>query len=152
MWTVRQNFRFYQVDTDSKYIQIDSIDTSTNTASRSAWRILDNFSTVTLDNQAEAKFMLGPVKNTVLFGVDYSHSYYTDKIGFGPAPDLNLTTMNYGAQAIATPAFSIFTKQSTDEVGVYAQEQARFEDSFRPSMAVRAGCPRARQPLWTDRR
>lgn len=126
MWTVRQNFRFYQVDTDSKYTQIDSIDTSTNTASRSAWRILDNFSTVTLDNQAEAKFMLGSVKNTVLFGVDYSHSYYTDKIGFGPAPDLNLTTMNYGAQAIATPAFSIFTKQSTDEVGVYAQEQARF--------------------------
>ncbi|MGY4315728.1 iron complex outermembrane receptor protein [Bradyrhizobium sp. JR3.5] len=125
VWTVRQNFRFYQVDTDAKYTQIDSIDSSTNLASRSAWRILDSFNTLTLDNQAEAKFMLGAIKNTALFGVDYGHSYYNDKIGYGPAPDLNLLTMNYGAQAIASPAFSIFNKQSTDEVGVYAQEQAR---------------------------
>ncbi|MGF6308104.1 iron complex outermembrane receptor protein [Bradyrhizobium sp. i1.8.4] len=125
VWTVRQNFRFYQADTDAKYTQIDSIDSSTNLASRSAWRILDSFNTVTLDNQAEAKFMLGAIRNTALFGVDYGHSYYNDKIGYGPAPDLNLLTMNYGAQAIATPAFSIFNKQSTDEVGVYAQEQAR---------------------------
>ncbi|MGY3692645.1 iron complex outermembrane receptor protein [Bradyrhizobium sp. USDA 3240] len=125
VWTVRQNFRFYQVDTDAKYTQIDSIDSSTNLASRSAWRILDSFNTVTLDNQAEAKFMLGAIKNTALFGVDYGHSYYNDKIGYGAAPDLNLLTMNYGAQAIASPAFSIFNKQSTDEVGVYAQEQAK---------------------------
>ena len=125
IWTVRQNFRFYQVNTDAKYTQIDSVDYSTNTASRSAWRIVDNYKTATLDNQAEAKFALGSVKNTVLFGVDYSHSYYDDKIGYGPAPDLNLLTMNYGAQAIASPTFSIFTKQSTDEVGIYAQEQAR---------------------------
>ncbi|UGY05372.1 TonB-dependent siderophore receptor [Bradyrhizobium quebecense] len=125
VWTVRQNFRFYQVDTDAKYTQIDSIDSCSNLASRSAWRILDSFNTVTLDNQAEAKFMLGAIKNTALFGVDYGHSYYNDKIGYGPAPDLNLLTMNYGAQAIASPAFSIFNKQSTDEVGVYAQEQAR---------------------------
>ncbi|SFJ27593.1 iron complex outermembrane recepter protein [Bradyrhizobium sp. cf659] len=124
-WTVRQNFRFYQVNTDAKYTQIDSIDYSTNTASRSAWRIQDNFRTATLDNQAEAKFMLGSVKNTVLFGTDYSHSYYDDRIGYGPAPDLNLLTMNYGTQAIASPAFSIFTKQSIDERGVYVQEQAR---------------------------
>ncbi|BBC02810.1 MULTISPECIES: TonB-dependent receptor plug domain-containing protein [Bradyrhizobium] len=41
VWTVRQNFRFYQVDVDAKYTQIDSIDGSTNLASRSAWRILD---------------------------------------------------------------------------------------------------------------
>ncbi|WFU57383.1 TonB-dependent siderophore receptor [Bradyrhizobium pachyrhizi] len=125
VWTVRQNFRFYQVDVDAKYTQIDSIDSGTNLASRSAWRILDSFNTVTLDNQAEAKFMLGAIKNTVLLGVDYGHSYYNDKIGYGPAPDLNLQTMNYGAQAIATPAFSIFNKQSTDEVGVYAQDQAK---------------------------
>jgi iron complex outermembrane recepter protein len=126
VWTVRQNFRFYQVDTDAKYTQIDSIDITTDLASRSAWRIQDRFDTVTLDNQAEAKFALGAIKNTVLFGVDYGHFYYTDKIGYGSAPDLNLLTMNYGAQAIASPAFSIFNKQSTDEVGVYVQQQARF--------------------------
>jgi iron complex outermembrane receptor protein len=125
-WTVRQNFRYYQVSTDAKYTQIDSIDDATQTASRSAWRIVDNLKTATLDNQAEAKFTLGSVRNTVLFGVDYSHSYYDDKIGYGPAPDLNLLTKNYGAQAIASPAFSIFTRQSTDEVGIYAQEQAKF--------------------------
>jgi iron complex outermembrane receptor protein len=125
-WTVRQNFRYYQVSTDAKYTQIDSIDDATQTASRSAWRIGDNLKTATLDNQAEAKFKLGSVRNTVLFGVDYSHSYYDDKIGYGPAPDLNLLTKNYGAQAIASPAFSIFTRQSTDEVGIYAQEQAKF--------------------------
>jgi iron complex outermembrane receptor protein len=124
-WTVRQNFRFYQVGVDAKYTQIDSIDTATQTAARSAWRIVDNLKTATIDNQAEAKFSLGAIRNTVLFGTDYSHQHYDDKIGFGPAPDLNLATMNYGAQAIASPPFSIFTKQSTDEIGVYVQEQAR---------------------------
>lgn len=125
-WTVRQNFRYYQVGVDAKYVQIDNIDDATQTASRSAWRVVDNLKTATIDNQAEAKFMLGAVKNTVLFGVDYSHQHYDDKIGYGPAPDLNLATMNYGAQAISSPAFSIFTKQTTDEVGVYVQEQAKF--------------------------
>jgi iron complex outermembrane receptor protein len=125
VWTVRQNFRFYQVDTDARYTQVDGDGGGTNLAPRSAWRILDSFNTVTLDNQAEAKFMLGAVKNTTLVGVDYTHSYYNDKIGFGPAPDLNLLTQNYGAQAIAAPDFSIFNKQSLDEVGIYAQEQAK---------------------------
>nr|WP_228748261.1 TonB-dependent siderophore receptor [Bradyrhizobium sp. BR 10289] len=124
-WTVRQNFRYYQVDVDAKYAQIDSIDTATQTASRSAWRIVDNLKTASIDNQAEARFALGAIKNTVLFGVDYSHQHYDDKIGYGPAPDLNLATMNYGAQAISSPPFSIFTNQTIDEVGVYAQEQAR---------------------------
>ncbi|MHB8284984.1 MAG: TonB-dependent siderophore receptor, partial [Caulobacteraceae bacterium] len=125
-FSVRQNFRIYHVEDDAKYTEIDAIDPVADVGERSTGRVHDKLTTVTLDNQAQAKFSLGPIANTVLVGVDYQHFYLNDNIGFGTAPDLNLATLNYGAQSI--PNITDYTTreiQLQDEVGVYTQEQAR---------------------------
>ncbi|WP_163564840.1 TonB-dependent receptor domain-containing protein, partial [Klebsiella pneumoniae] len=54
--------------------------------------------------------------------------YTWDRLGgFGTAPDLDLTTLNYGRQFIARPAFSLAVHQVQDQVGVYLQEQAKWD-------------------------
>ena len=125
--TVRQNFRVYHVDTDYKSTQIDAIDADAGLAARSTSRAHENFNFVTLDNQAESHFHLGSIDNTLLMGLDYQHAYDNTKIGYGTAPDLDLVTLNYGRQAIANITdYGSQTKQLQDEVGIYAQEQARW--------------------------
>ena len=125
--TVRQKFRFYRVLSDYGYTDTTSIDTVANTAQRYAGRIVDTVNAVALDNQAETHFALGGVAHTMLFGLDYNHYGYNDKIGFGPAPDLNLLTLNYGSQYIASVnTYSIQQKLRQDEVGLYIQEQAKW--------------------------
>jgi iron complex outermembrane recepter protein len=124
--TVRQNFRVYGVDADMRYTQIDSIDPYAMTAQRSTGRVVDAYNNVSLDNQAEIHVATGPIAHNILLGVDYQHSYENEKIGFGAAPDLNLLTMNYGAQPIPEVTdFGYHVRQWQDETGVYAQEQAK---------------------------
>ncbi|MDX7953654.1 TonB-dependent siderophore receptor [Lichenihabitans sp. Uapishka_5] len=125
--TVRQNLRFTHVNVDSKYTQIDGVDDVAGLASRSTGRVIDSFNFLTLDNQAESHFTLGPVANTLLFGVDYQHAFLNHGFGFGSAPDLDIVTRNYGAQPIPNITdLSYHIKQLQDQVGVYAQEQAKW--------------------------
>ena len=124
--TLRQNFRFYHVDSDVKYTQVDAVDAAAGTAARSTGQLVDNFGIVTVDNQAEVRAALGPVASTSLFGIDYTHQAFTEARGFGAAPNLDLLRLNYGAQAIPAPTLDILLRQSVDDLGLYAQEQARW--------------------------
>ncbi|WP_164094402.1 hypothetical protein, partial [Stenotrophomonas maltophilia] len=66
----------------------------------------ESLQSVAVDTQLEAHIATGPVAHTLLGGVDYQR-YTWDRLGgFGTAPDLDLTTLNYGRQFIARPAFS----------------------------------------------
>ncbi|AWB25725.1 TonB-dependent siderophore receptor [Methylobacterium currus] len=124
---VRQNFRFYRILGDYGYTDLLSIDPVANTGQRTATRIVDTVNAIALDNQAETRFELGGVANTLLFGLDYNHYGYSNKIGFGPAPDLDLFALNYGRQYIApVDTFAIRQKQRQHEIGLYAQEQAKW--------------------------
>ena len=129
--TVRQNFRFYHVTADSKFTLIDSVDDAAQTAQRSVGRDRDNFNSVALDNQALLHAWTGPVEHTLLLGLSYNHYFNVSKYGTNTVgvPDLDLRTLNYGAQAIApvTPADYFFIdREHLDEEGLYAQEQARW--------------------------
>ena len=126
IFTVRQNLRFAWIDSDLKYTDIDSIDDTTHTASRSTGRVTDHFGTFGVDNQLQAKFETGGVRHTLLGGLDYTYSSLGERMGFGTAPDLDLTTMNYGAQAIETPAYTSSTRQNQNQLGAYIQEQAKY--------------------------
>ena len=121
----RQNFRYYGVDGDFPYVTIDSI--TGLTAQRSTGFFRESLQSVAVDTQLEAHIATGPVAHTLLGGVDYQR-YTWDRLGgFGTAPDLDLTTLNYGRQFIARPAFSLAVHQVQDQVGVYLQEQAKWD-------------------------
>lgn len=148
----RQNFRNYGSFVDAAYTSIDSINAANTIGTRSTGYIRSGLVQQTLDNQLEARFATGPIAHTVVGGVDYARYSLSQRFGFGPAPDLNLITRNYGQQFIATPPLAAATRQTQDQVGVYLQDQAKlgnfiltlngrydqtFQDSFAtPSSAV----------------
>ena len=57
---------------------------------RSTGRITNVLDTVAVDNPIEAHVATGPAQHTLLGGVDDAVSRYTDRRGFGAAPDLTL--------------------------------------------------------------
>ncbi|ACK52230.1 TonB-dependent siderophore receptor [Methylocella silvestris BL2] len=126
--TFRQNARYSYVFADVRYTQIDFVDPETYNASRSTGRVIDHLNTFGADNQALVKFNTGPVSHFVLFGFEYTNSAFSDKTGFGWAPDLNLAAPqpNYGGQFIPSPLFTYNTYQSQQDMAVYLQDQIKF--------------------------
>ncbi len=125
----RQNFRYYNVFGDLRYTQIDTISPDLLTAGRSTGRITNALATLSLDNQLETRFTTGPVAHTLIAGLDYTNSRYTDRRGFGGAPDLQIGGLirpNYGAQFIAAPPLTFgASRQRIEQLGTYVQDQAR---------------------------
>lgn len=127
-FTVRQNMRYALVDSDLKYTDISFVDFATGIASRYTGRILDNFSSLSLDNQLLARFATGPVNHLALVGTDYTLAGFNERMGFGSAPDLYVGAVNpaYGAYFIANPAYTINTDQFQSDIGAYLQDQANW--------------------------
>ncbi|WP_062227439.1 TonB-dependent siderophore receptor [Aureimonas frigidaquae] len=126
-FTFRQNLRYAHIDADVKYTQIDALLRDEGLATRSAWRIVDKLDSFAVDNQGEARFETGPVEHLVLGGVEYNHVKVNDRIGFGPAPSLDLASLNYGQQLIEGPSdyyADATTRQS--QTGIYLQDQAQW--------------------------
>lgn len=124
----RQNFRYYNVFGDLRYTQIDTISPDLQTAGRSNGRITNALDTLSLDNQLETRFTTGPVAHTLIGGIDYTNSRYTDRRGFLVVPDLQIGGLirpNYGAQFIPTPALTGASRQRIEQLGTYVQDQAR---------------------------
>ncbi|MDR7035457.1 iron complex outermembrane receptor protein [Methylobacterium sp. BE186] len=122
---VRQNFRYYGVNGDFPYVQIDSV--TGLTAQRSTGLFIENLHSVALDNQIEGHVQTGPIAHTLLGGLDYLHFDWDRVGGFGTAPDLDLATLNYGRQFIPRPVLTLAARQSQDQVGLYLQEQAKWD-------------------------
>lgn len=128
-FTVRQNMRYAYVAADAKYTQIDSIDPTTAEAIRSTGRVLDHLSAFSLDTQLLTKFATGPVDHLVLTGTDFTLAGSNDRVGFGLAPNLPLAVSSpppYGAFFIFSPGYSFAADQLQKDVGIYAQDQAKW--------------------------
>ena len=123
----RQNFRFYDTLNSYQYTQIDALSADGLSANRSTGYLKEHLSQVTLDNQIEAHLQTGPVAHTILAGVDYVHYNFGTRSGFGAAPDLDLSVLNYGRQAIVAPPLGLRSTQSQDQLGLYLQDQAKFD-------------------------
>lgn len=131
-FVVRQNFRFARLDLNERYTTIDAINPDGINASRSDGLLFENQSSVVVDNQAEARFNLGPAKHVVLAGLDYAHADSSVRSGFGTAPELNLLTRNYGQQYIGDPplSFAYSFSQRQDQLGEYLQDQVEWNNVF----------------------
>ncbi|SDK40891.1 iron complex outermembrane recepter protein [Methylophilus rhizosphaerae] len=126
-WTLRQNVRTGRVDMNARYTQIDAIDTVNNVANRSTGQLVERLHTYAIDNQAQWQGNTGDLSHTVLFGLDWTRSINNGKMGFGAAPDLDLATLNYGAQPISAPVLDDPYQYRMNQVGVYAQDQIKWQ-------------------------
>lgn len=131
---VRQGLRYGEVDLDYRYVSGNLFAGQTVVTNRFARIIDEETSSFTVDNQAEAKLYTGPVKHTILTGVDYQRFTLNTTTRDGSAlrppapPSLNVNNPVYW-QYIPTPTTVIAsTDQLAYQTGVYAQEQAKFDN------------------------
>ncbi|MBE7199855.1 MAG: TonB-dependent siderophore receptor [Parafilimonas terrae] len=128
---VRQNFRYYGVSGDFPYTEITGI--TGFSAQRYAGLYKEDLSSVALDNQVEGHFLTGPIAHTVIGGLDYNHYDWTRRYGFNlDVPDLNLAGVTDFSRFryrtfIPRPALTSGNTQSQDQVGLYIQEQAKWD-------------------------
>ena len=82
---------------------------------------LDN---ITIDNHLSAAFATGPIRHTVLAGLDYSFSRTQSTQRAGTAPRLDVFDPQYGVPipALGNPAT---TRQKLDQTGLYVQDQVK---------------------------
>jgi iron complex outermembrane receptor protein len=129
-WTVRQNFRYQKLNGNYWDLNPGSL-LADGTLSRSAFASRERIDQTVLDTHLQGKLTTGPVKHTLLAGIDWNRtnaaiSYFAD-IG-GLTPPLNIFNPVY-FQPIPTPDFlGADAKQRIDQVGFYVQDQMKYQN------------------------
>lgn len=126
--TFRQNARFAHVDlTYRGFIGNGWDNINTATMGRYNWYAKNTANQADLDNQLEYRFNTGPVKHTMLFGVDLKGYQIDDyqAFNFGTVPSINVFNPSYGLDIPLTGApfrnFLLTQKQA----GIYVQDQMK---------------------------
>ncbi|MBL1265183.1 TonB-dependent siderophore receptor [Methylomicrobium sp. RS1] len=146
IFTARQNLRYANIESDYRGIYPDYfygfnydtgrliprasfVDSQMRSINRYGAQYKDNTDTFTLDNQAQADFVTGSIAHTALVGVDYRHFSAERLRGFTDfeLPELVLDIYNpvYG-KPFARPVLDSGTDQEQDQIGVYAQDQIKW--------------------------
>ncbi len=126
VWTVRQNLRLQENDANVAVASpTGTIDAAGNMA-RSAFTDQETVRSLTLDNQAEAKFWTGPFQHTALIGIDYQtgSDRSTSTYGSVGVPSINVFNPVYN-QFIPQQAPFANTLQTFNQAGIYAQDQIK---------------------------
>lgn len=130
-WTVRQNLRYGVADSDTKRVQVFCLSAACNPATlgRYAWAFPEKSRLFTVDNQAQATFDTGAIKQTVLMGVDYSseRSTYSESALSPLAGAFNAYAPVYGGYNGAIPPVATHIDQDRDQLGAYLQDQIRID-------------------------
>lgn len=123
--TVRQNFRYMDMDSKFQTMANPAMSADQQTLTRRAVQSLEHLKAISLDNQAQFDFSTGPLVHKTLVGVDYQRGYSTANTAVGVAPSINWLSPVYGK----TPNLfaPTLTDQLQEQVGVYAQEQLRYD-------------------------
>ncbi|MGO1073341.1 TonB-dependent siderophore receptor [Lysobacter sp. CA199] len=135
-WAVHQNLRYNGFDTDKHHMQ-SRLAGDGRSRTRTARYDADRVHQVTVDTNLQGLVRTGGAEHTLLFGVDWTRIGYQTKSYSGPAPNIDLLAPVYG-QPIAEPSLlGTYYKQTTRQLGVYAQDQIRFADHWVVTLSGR---------------
>ncbi|WP_292407113.1 TonB-dependent siderophore receptor [Mesorhizobium sp.] len=138
-WLLRQNARYSYLDNDEQLgvfggganpnPDLDpGLDPDGHTYHRYADAGRSKLGNFSVDNQTQATFDTGPLAHTLLMGLDYQYTDYSDWAGSGTvAPLDDIFDPIYGAPVTdLTPYKDTDTRQW--QVGLYAQDQIKYEN------------------------
>jgi iron complex outermembrane recepter protein len=125
--TVRQNLRYGRLAIDFKNLYGVGYAGPPGEAqlARGNFVTTPDVGLFTLDNQAELHFSTGPVRHTVLVGLDYKHYALDDEQGYEAGAPLDLLDPAY-ATSLPTGSRYAVNAIRQNQLGVYAQDQLRF--------------------------
>jgi iron complex outermembrane receptor protein len=127
--TIRQNARFAHVDVTYRgLIGNGYTNLAAGDLGRYNWYAKDTANQADLDSQLEYRFDTGPVKHTMLFGVDLKDYRIDDYqiFQFGTTPSINVSNPVYGLGSLpftTTPFRNFVINQ--EQLGTYVQDQMR---------------------------
>ena len=125
-WTFRQNFRY---DDGSNYRQnmgLLGLQADLRTVNRSHFVSPRFESALAVDNQAELKATTGPLKHTLLVGLDYRRTSYREKYYWNLAPPIDVYAPVYG-QPLAPVLFDWDQTSTLQQTGFYLQDQIKLD-------------------------
>jgi iron complex outermembrane receptor protein len=135
-WTVRQNARYAHLENQQQGVfglgfnVVDPL----NPASPVNFRWLNRYGDfgfskldgISVDNQAQAKFVTGPFAHTLLMGVDGQYNKFSDQGGFtNDLAPLDLFNPIYG-EAVTPAGLYQDNRQTQKQLGLYVHDQIRF--------------------------
>jgi iron complex outermembrane receptor protein len=148
IFSARQNLRYANIDSDYRGVYPDYFygfneetgrlipgksfieDSQMRRINRYGTHYKDKADTFTLDNQLQADFMTGSITHTALVGVDFRHFNAERLRGFTDFEldglILDVYNPTYG-NAFARPVLGFGTAQEQDQIGVYAQDQIKWD-------------------------
>ncbi|RYI99336.1 MAG: TonB-dependent receptor, partial [Acetobacteraceae bacterium] len=132
-WTLRQNTRaaYLEVDYNSIYATGFSPATQQRQVARVASLARPTYHSFAVDNQAEARFVTGPLQHTALFGLDARLLHANTRTYVAAASRLDVYAPVYGQDLPTLPrgATSVTaTNQMQQQLGLYAQDQIRLDN------------------------
>lgn len=131
LFTMRQNFRYQGSYATQDFLYPSGFETNPvtqkpilSTVTTASQAFHESETSITLDTQAIAEFLTGPLRHTFIFGVDYWRITADEQFGFGNGPSLNMFNPVYAP--VAFPTYFYFVDQVQDDVGIYAQDQIKW--------------------------
>ncbi|SAL45251.1 iron uptake receptor [Caballeronia sordidicola] len=127
VFTFRSNARYMHDDVDYRQSYFGTWQAGTNQSvlTMSAFLDREHLSQFAMDNQLQAKFSTGDVKQTVLFGVDYQRLLSGTNSGSGAVGTLNPFDPDFSTVGqIDTTTKRVDT--ATDQLGAYLQDQIEY--------------------------
>ena len=127
-FTVRQKVRYADLKIDYRTgLGIGLTDPFMPTLNRIDFNTTPHSTQFAMDNELEARFRTGPVGHTALIGLDYKRYTLVDSQASGSFASLNLFAPAYFmASPTPTPPLYTLNHQLQNQVGLYAQDQAKF--------------------------
>ena len=126
LWRIRQNVRYSWTDVDHRLVSGLGLASDLRTLNRYSYTPEEVSRIWAADTQAEARFSTGPLQHALLAGLDYRRGKTETSSGFGGAPSIDVFTPVYGA-IIDSPATSYNVAQVQEQIGLYLQDQLRFD-------------------------
>lgn len=129
---LRQNLRYFEAENTMPSSWIGGYtDASQSTVSRGAQDREDHSRNSVLDTQLEARFHGERLEQTVLAGVDYGKRYHNTERYNRTLTSLNLFDPVYGGTlGTAIPAYTASSRTTTEQTGLYLQDQFKFDDKW----------------------
>ncbi|MCK8456612.1 TonB-dependent siderophore receptor [Sphingomonas faeni] len=153
-WAFRSSGRYQYVKANLGLIYtaggLDATDPTQQTYLRASYATREQLNNWTFDNQLTGTVQTGPIKHTLLFGVDRQVAHSIEDFAFGSAPSLNGYAPVYGTVTVPrTPAavpdpFAGYTAIRQRQQGLYAQDQMALGD-LRVVLSGRQDWARAEQ-------
>jgi iron complex outermembrane recepter protein len=124
-WTLQHGLRFGRYEFDALSVSGGELHEDARTVSRYPWVGDEHGHQLVTDSNAQTSTRLGRTTHRLLFGLDAKRSVASGSYGYDEGPPLDIFAPVYGATLSRDVPLYQSDRQTSSQVGFYAQDQVR---------------------------